>query len=36
MSLVVGTIVCVTVVTVVVAIVAFALDRGTAHQERRD
>jgi hypothetical protein len=36
MSLVVGTILWVVVITVVVAIVGYALDRSTARQERKE
>lgn len=36
MPLVVGTIVWVSIVTVVVGVVAFVLDRATARQERKE
>ncbi len=36
MSLVVGTILWVSVITVVVAIVGYVLDRSTARQERKE
>jgi hypothetical protein len=36
MRLVVGTIICVVIVTVLVGIVGYLLDRGTARLERRD
>jgi preprotein translocase subunit SecE len=36
MSLVVGTVLLVVVVTAVVGMIAYALDRSTARQERKD
>jgi hypothetical protein len=36
MKLVAGTILWVSIITVLVAIVGYALDRSTAHQERKE